>query len=80
MPEEETLLELQRAKSALEARATALRQVLHKLCSERPEDWQSWFAEVQEELIVVVTSIGKLESRIRTLVEGENVEEAGHDA
>jgi hypothetical protein len=72
MPEESLSLdELQAYKRVQEAKADALRQTLHNLRTKRLEDWQARFAEVQSEVIEVVTRIGQLERRIRAAVEGE---------
>jgi hypothetical protein len=71
MPEEPlTLGELQIAKDTMETKARHLRTGLHELRYSGAQDWQARFAEVQSELIAVVTGISRLERRIRAAVEG----------
>jgi hypothetical protein len=76
-----TLAELQVAKDTLEVRAAALRQTLHELHRTSPDGWQAEFERVQAELITVVSGIGRLDKRIRTLVESQiiNEEDDGGD-
>jgi hypothetical protein len=72
MPEEAlSLTELQVYKRVAEAKANALRQTLHNLRTNQPEDWQARFVEVQSELLQVVGRTSELNKRIARLVEGK---------
>jgi hypothetical protein len=72
-PEEEclTLIELQAAKRITENRNQRMRCKLAELHRTKPKGWKKRFQHVQDELIRSAGLVGRLERRIRAVVEGE---------
>jgi hypothetical protein len=70
-----TLNELRTAQELLERKAAHLRETLHELRRTRLDGWQETFSRAQSGLITVVSAIGRLDGRIRSLVESQIITE-----
>jgi hypothetical protein len=78
-PEVLTLNELRTAQELLERKAAHLREALHELRRTKPDGWRAEFERIQVELIEVVSAIGRLDGRIRSLVESKIITEEDDD-
>lgn len=71
--EPKTLAELQAAKDHLETRARPIREALPELVRLRPDGWQTELERAKYELRAIKRVIGKIDRKIRKLVEREIV-------